>query len=540
MARNGTQTLDANYDLSGNLTSRSDVGSYSYHATKKHAVIAAGTNTYAYDANGNVTTRNGATLSWASYDLPTSLVSGGNSAQFAYAPDRSRYQQTAVTAGVTETTLYIAGLLEKVTKPSITLWKHYVTAPTGMGAVYVRRSDGSSDTYYLTTDHLGSTDKLLKAATGTVQVAESFAPFGARRGSDWQGAPSAADLTAIGNSTPDGFTGHEMLDGVGLIHMNGRVYDPTVGRFLSVDPIVRDAAASQSWNGYGYVEGRMLSARDPSGWSTEEIVVSATRDGGPGLRSNVNFGLDSYFRQLRAARAWTPASERQIDMNRGAGQGGGRDCPAGLEEVVVDGQRGQPPVPVVPLTFVPLSITPPNSARFSRLLNAAEAENRNCVSRCRRSLEPLVQMAAGAAGGAAGGFVAGTPAPGLGQASAAAIGAFVGATTGLVAGSVGNSRVSAPTKFAVATASGLAAGGNAALLQGGRHVVSAIASSGLASGVGTFAPGTAVGTIGAAIGGTALATAAAGVTAAVGLGTFAGWAAGNVAANAVCASMCQQ
>ena len=154
-----------------------------------------------------------------------------------------------------------------MTKPSITLWKHYVTAPTGVGAVYVRRSDGTSDTYYLTTDHLGSSDKLLKAATGTVQVAESFAPFGARRGSDWQGAPSAADLTAIGNSTPDGFTGHEMLDGVGLIHMRGRVYDPAVGRFLSVDPIVRAVDASQSWNGYGYVEGRTLSWTDPSGWS---------------------------------------------------------------------------------------------------------------------------------------------------------------------------------------------------------------------------------------------------------------------------------
>ena len=141
-----------------------------------------------------------------------------------------------------------------------------------MGAVYVRRSDGSSDTYYLTTDHLGSTDKLLKAATGTVQVAESFAPFGARRGSDWQGAPSAADLTAIGNSTPDGFTGHEMLDGVGLIHMRGRVYDPAVGRFLSVDPIVRDAAASQSWNGYGYVEGRTLSWTDPSGYDAKQLT----------------------------------------------------------------------------------------------------------------------------------------------------------------------------------------------------------------------------------------------------------------------------
>lgn len=396
VARNGTQTLDANYDLSGNLTSRSDVGSYSYHATKKHAVIAAGTNTYAYDANGNVTTRNGATLGWASYDLPTSLVSGSNSASFAYAPDRSRYQQTAVTAGVTETTLYIAGLLEKVTKPSIVLWKHYVTAPTGVGAVYVRRSDGSSDTYYVTTDHLGSTDKLLKAATGTVQVAESFAPFGARRGSAWQGAPSAADLTAISNSTPDGFTGHEMLDGVGLIHMRGRVYDPTVGRFLSVDPIVRDADASQSWNGYGYVEGRTLSWTDPSGWS------------GCAGNANKNCDLqpagDSLPTITVTARRYAGGSVRSISdfalMNGGLGNIGGRDCPAGLEEVVVDGQRGQPPVPVVPLTFVPLSITPPNSARFSRLLNAAEAENRNCMVNCMKSKKPYIYAAAAAAAAA--------------------------------------------------------------------------------------------------------------------------------------------
>jgi hypothetical protein len=40
------------------------------------------------------------------------------------------------------------------------------------------------------------------------------------------------------------------------------------GRFLSVDPRVRDSAASQSWNGYGYVEARLLSATDPSGWAT--------------------------------------------------------------------------------------------------------------------------------------------------------------------------------------------------------------------------------------------------------------------------------
>ena len=33
-----------------------------------------------------------------------------------------------------------------------------------------------------------------------------------------------------------GFTGHEMLDAVGIIHMNGRIYDPKLGRFMQADP----------------------------------------------------------------------------------------------------------------------------------------------------------------------------------------------------------------------------------------------------------------------------------------------------------------
>ena len=267
MSRNGTQTLNVDYDLIGNLTSRSDVGGYTNHATRKHAVIAAGANTYAYDANGNVSTRNGAALAWASFDLPLSLNAGANASQFAYTPERSRWRQVATTGGVTETTHYVAGLLEKVSRPGQTLWKHTVATPSGLSALYVRRADGTADTYYLLRDHLGSTDQVLKAAGSTVVVAESFSAFGARRGSNWSGAPSSADLSVIAATTAEGFTGHEMLDGVGLIHMHGRVYDPTMGRFLSVDPVVRDTAASQSWNGYGYVEGRMLSLTDPSGWA---------------------------------------------------------------------------------------------------------------------------------------------------------------------------------------------------------------------------------------------------------------------------------
>ena len=183
-----------------------------------------------------------------------------------------------------------------------------------------------------------------RSEAGCESVA-SVAPFGARRGSDWQGAPSAADLTAIGNSTPDGFTGHEMLDGVGLIHMRGRVYDPAVGRFLSVDPLVRDAGASQSWNGYGYVEGRMLSARDPSGWSPEkmeEIVVSMTRDGGPGLRSNVSIARGSRINQPRAYQYRTPGAGGSATNPPGAiPPPAPIDPDAIVEEIVTEASRGE-------------------------------------------------------------------------------------------------------------------------------------------------------------------------------------------------------
>ncbi|WP_456405773.1 RHS repeat-associated core domain-containing protein, partial [Thiolapillus sp.] len=47
-------------------------------------------------------------------------------------------------------------------------------------------------------------------------------------------------------TSPPQSTGHEALDDVGLIHMNGRLYDPALGRFISVDPIVQYPANTQS------------------------------------------------------------------------------------------------------------------------------------------------------------------------------------------------------------------------------------------------------------------------------------------------------
>lgn len=264
---NGVTNLDLSYDSMGNVLSKSDVGSYAYHATKKHAVTAAGALSYAYDANGNVSSRNGATLTWYSYNLPNTINgSAGNSSQFFYAPDRSRWKQVASYGGTSEETIYIGGLIEKVTLGGVTSWKHYISGGTGPVATYVRKNSGTNEIHYLTRDHLGSIDSVTNDA-GAIEVRLSFGSFGQRRNeAGWSGNPTSGDWTQITNTTRAGFTSHEMLDNLNLVHMNGRVYDQVVGRFLSADPFVQAPGFTQSFNRYSYTFNSPLTHTDPSGF----------------------------------------------------------------------------------------------------------------------------------------------------------------------------------------------------------------------------------------------------------------------------------
>lgn len=67
------------------------------------------------------------------------------------------------------------------------------------------------------------------------------------------------------SSTDRGFTAHQMLDELGLIHMNGRIYDPDTARFLSPDPYLQAPANFQNYNRYSYVLNNPVSMTDPSG-----------------------------------------------------------------------------------------------------------------------------------------------------------------------------------------------------------------------------------------------------------------------------------
>ena len=125
---------------------------------------------------------------------------------------------------------------------------------------------GTEQTLYFRRDHLGSIDAILDS--GIVDVL-AYDPFGERRADTWASQiPSAALAEVLANEdtrTKRGFTDHEHLDEVDIIHMNGRIYDPRLGRFLNADPIVQAPAYSQSYNRYAYTFNSPLSFVDPSG-----------------------------------------------------------------------------------------------------------------------------------------------------------------------------------------------------------------------------------------------------------------------------------
>ena len=68
------------------------------------------------------------------------------------------------------------------------------------------------------------------------------------------------------------FTGHEQMDKLEVIHMNGRIYDANIGRFLQADPFVQFPNLTQSHNRYSYVLNNPLTYNDPSGYFLKKLM----------------------------------------------------------------------------------------------------------------------------------------------------------------------------------------------------------------------------------------------------------------------------
>ena len=304
-AGTGTQSNTVAYNAIGNITSKSGVGTYAYPAAggaRPHAVsgVSGTVNgianpAYSYDANGNMQTDGARSFTWTSFNMPNALTKtaqagspGAGTGTFLYGPEHQRVKQTWVDAGKTLSSYYLSEPhfeKEVNSQSGITEYKHYVRVGSGIVAIHTRRSNATEDVKYLLADHLGSTS-VVTDASGAVIDRQAFDPWGDRRTAS--GATvGAADPTNLiqPTSTTRGYTGHEQLDqgNMGLTHMNGRVYDPTLARFISADPYIQAPFSSQSFNRFSYVSNGPLNATDPSGYlavqQLEGVGLSAARTG---------------------------------------------------------------------------------------------------------------------------------------------------------------------------------------------------------------------------------------------------------------------
>lgn len=265
----------------GNITSQTGVGTYTYPLAgqpRPHAVTSlTGTfngitnPSFVYDANGNMTSRAGSTVTWSSYNYPTDInandATGAEEVQLSYGPDRQRWKQIYTAPGVTENTYYVGGLMEMVFSGGITNYRHYIYAGSEAIAVYSRTSSSVNSMSYMIEDHQGSISNIA-SNSGTSVVNESFSAFGARRNpTSWSGAPVSGDLNTIAGLSRQGYTFQTWLgQSMGLNHMNGRVEDAILGRFLSPDLHIPNPSDAQSYNRYSYVNNNPMSMVDPTGF----------------------------------------------------------------------------------------------------------------------------------------------------------------------------------------------------------------------------------------------------------------------------------
>ncbi len=215
-------------------------------------------------------------VTWTGFNHAATMSYKGATTAFKFDHTHRRIQET-VTQGANVRTVYfvhpnnVGGLSyeREETKVGATVTRdesrHYISVGGAVVAV-VKTLNGagvvSSDnnlTQYWHKDALGSVVAVSNAA-GVVQERMAFDAWGRRVRST--GLADAAVNPAHGDR---GYTGHEHLDEQGLIHMNGRIAHPLLGRFLSSDPHVQDPNDLQNFNRYSYVLNNPLKYTDPSG-----------------------------------------------------------------------------------------------------------------------------------------------------------------------------------------------------------------------------------------------------------------------------------
>ena len=162
-------------------------------------------------------------------------------------------------------TLYISafGVLTELSSPGAAgqRWTDYLSVGNAkVGMRVIQTAAETVSTRYFHTDHLGSIS-VITDENGVVVERLSYDAWGKRRFANGADDPTGS----ITSQSSRGFTGQEELSVSGLVHLNGRVYDPLLARFTSADTTTESPFDPQGWNRYSYVGNDPLAFTDPTG-----------------------------------------------------------------------------------------------------------------------------------------------------------------------------------------------------------------------------------------------------------------------------------
>ncbi|RWU03949.1 DUF6443 domain-containing protein [Pedobacter chitinilyticus] len=233
---------DAMSNMTG-LTREGQSGTYQYIGNRLQKIINGGlaTNEYYYDLNGNVTTdgRINKLITYNILNLPTSYGSGIN---FLYDAQGKKLRKTSTDIiDYVDGIRYLNGVIEFVS--------------TDFG---VARKSGSNYSYeYFLADHLGNTRASIQYNQNNNQIEafqyENYFAFGLR---------STPSLVSA-NSTQFLYNGKELQDELGQYDYGARFYDPVIGRWSVIDPLVE--LYQEDTSPYIYVLNNPIRLTDPDG-----------------------------------------------------------------------------------------------------------------------------------------------------------------------------------------------------------------------------------------------------------------------------------
>ena len=267
----GFASHNYDYDVYGNLKIKSEVYTNKSLDEYKELKYENGNHQvssledgkiFEYDPNGNMIKNGDSTIEYNAINKPTKIKTKDTTLTFTYDMNGNRYLKSKLFTD----TYYIGkgyeytedGNKNKTHKYLIYANGKVVTVhdETSQIDYQTGKERTTHNTQYLHYDSLGSVDTITNQQ-GSVVERMAYKPFGEQ-----------IDLTKLGKSiTNRGYTGHEHIKGTDFIHMNARLYDPTIGRFLSADTVIQAPYDSQSYNRYSYVRNNPLKYTDPTGHS---------------------------------------------------------------------------------------------------------------------------------------------------------------------------------------------------------------------------------------------------------------------------------